>query len=220
MRRPSHGNYPSAHVFPGGVLENSDPHLTYCALRETYEEIGLFIPPQPNSPQMDTVGERSYEDALIQSIGSNSQAFDWTGPQSLGLIPFSQWITPPHNKKRFSTQFYIYKAPKTFDVSKVLKSREVDLAEWLSPEDALNKFRHRNISLVPPQFYMLTAISEQGVDKAAQSIGNRIFAPKLMKKFEDGRVQLDWGKGESGILSTDKETGSITDIEYIRSAKI
>lgn len=216
MRRPSHGSYPSAHVFPGGVLEPEDPHLSYCALRETYEETGLLISPQGGSkPQLHTVGTETYQDAL-RAIGTNPDHYDWTNPQSIGLTPLSQWITPPHNKKRFATQFYLYHAPHAFDLQNV-KSSEVDMIEWLSPDQALSKFRSGAISMMPPQFYLMTALSEKGTEGAVRSLSDRTFAPFLKKKHPDGRVELDWGKGEAGILSVDKASGQVTNIEYIRS---
>lgn len=215
MRRPSHGSYPSAHVFPGGVLEPDDPHLTYCALRETYEETGLLISPQGGSkPQLHRVGMGSYEEALRAS-GTNPAHYDWTNPQALGLTPLSQWITPPHNKKRFATQFYLYHAPHAFDLQDV-RSSEVDMIEWLSPDEALSQFKHGNLSMLPPQFYLMTALSEKGTQDTITSLSQRVFAPFLKKKHPDGRIELDWGKGETGVLSVDKASGQVTNIDYIR----
>ncbi|KAA8899157.1 hypothetical protein TRICI_006385 [Trichomonascus ciferrii] len=215
MRRPSHGSYPSAHVFPGGVLEPDDPHLTYCALRETYEETGLLISPEGGSrPQLHSVGMETYEDAL-RANGTNPSHYDWTKPHSIGLTPMSQWITPPHNKKRFATQFYLYQAPHAFDLQHV-KSSEVDKIEWLSPDEALSQFKSGNISMMPPQFYLMTALSEKGIQGAIRSLSERAFAPFLRKKHPDGRIELDWGEGEAGILSVDKASGQVTKIEYIR----
>lgn len=134
----------------------------------------------------------------------------------MGLTPLSQWITPPHNKKRFATQFYLYQAPHAFDLQDV-RSPEVDMLEWLSPDQALHQFTSGNISMMPPQFYLMTALSERGIEGTVGALSDRVFAPFLRKKHSDGRVELDWGKGEAGILTVDKPSGQVTDIEYIRS---
>uniref|UniRef100_A0A060T0Y9 ARAD1C12210p n=1 Tax=Blastobotrys adeninivorans TaxID=409370 RepID=A0A060T0Y9_BLAAD len=220
MRRPTRGTFPSMHVFPGGVVEKGDPGPSYCALRETYEETGLLISPHLKDgpvvlPQEE--GSHSYEAAVEHLTGKNAKdGVDWSDPESFGLRPISKWITPTTAPKRFEAQFYVYSIPAPFPVSHI-KNREVELLEWLSPSQALDNFKAGKLSFMPPQFYIITAILEKGVQGAVDALRNRTFRPAPKRKFKDGRLELDWGQGESGIVTTDKTSGWISSIEYIRS---
>ena len=214
--RPSTGSFPSSHVFPGGAFDSTDPSLAYCAVRETYEETGLLIA-RPQSKYQSVVHNKllgTYEEAAATEFGPTpkNSAFE---PKDFGMSKLSQWITPPHLPKRFTTQFFIYKAPEKFTFQPSL-TEEIEHVEWLTPLEALTLFKEGKISLMPPQYYLMTALHERGVDKTIKDLEDRTFAPTIMKKLSQGKVQMDWGQGESGIVKFEK-AGNVSSIEYIRS---
>ncbi|CAN6620152.1 hypothetical protein TRVA0_008S00276 [Trichomonascus vanleenenianus] len=214
MRRPTKASYPTAHVFPGGVVEKEDPSLPYTALRETYEETGLLI--APGTPPQVVSGTKyaSYDEALRAEV-PNASSIDWQAdPSVLGLEPISRWVTPPTYKKRFSTQFYVCKVPRTVDLSHV-KNDEVDLLEWLTPAEVLTRFKEKQVTLIPPQFYLMNAIRDNGLEGAVAALRNRVFEPRPLEHSKE-RTLLDWGKGEKGLLLRDT-AGIVRSIELIRS---
>lgn len=284
MLRSSSGTFPRTHVFPGGIYNSeTDPSLSYTALRETYEETGLLIgPPSVTRPVVHAVREYpSYDSAFKhvfninprvtlsssspsssssssllehenngQSVGqqimSQLQPSSVPGgtlwlPQNeqrmMGLERISNWTTPLHvSANRFVTQYYVCRVPEAFEFPELppLSSRprmskesgssgipeeghrEVELLEWLGPYEALSLFREGKIKMLPSQFYIMTMLSEYGLEGSIERLRNRSFTPSVINKLQDGRVEMDWGQGESGILQFGKK-GTVDKIEFVES---
>jgi 8-oxo-dGTP pyrophosphatase MutT (NUDIX family) len=213
MLRPKRGTFPAAHVFPGGGLDDDDPNLAYCALRETYEETGLLIVPRMNKVEVHEPGKVSFADAVLRLTGSSVSQLDWSN--DCGLARVSRWTTPPEiSKRRFRTQFFVYQSREKFEFPTFEKSNEVEKLEWLQPHEAIEAFKAGGVSLMPPQFFLMTRIQRYGLAATIQSLKDRDIQPKRKKVFEDKRLQLDWGYGESGII-TFGDKNSILDIEYV-----
>ncbi|KAI1496863.1 hypothetical protein F5X99DRAFT_421787 [Biscogniauxia marginata] len=125
--------FPSAHVFPGGNLSDfhdgavpppGDPKrhedsLPYRlgAIRETFEESGILLARKGDrdGPLLElSAAER---DKARRSIYANEVSFlEWL--ESIGgvadtdnLLPFTRWVTPAAQPRRFTTQMYIYMLP-------------------------------------------------------------------------------------------------------------
>lgn len=213
--RPSKGSFPNAHVFPGGTVDPTDPSMEYCAARETYEETGLLLGGDGRTAVHSTLCP-TYEKAIEKEFGSASNILQ---PGSISKL--SNWVTPPEFPKRFATQFYIYKAANMFKFPDHSMTKEIEKVEWLTPLQALTLFKENKISIMPPQFYILTALLEKGVDGAIEAISERNFAPAVINRWGKNKLQMDWGQGESGIL-TFAPGGGVSSIEYIRanSAKL
>ncbi|KAI1485305.1 hypothetical protein F5X96DRAFT_660550 [Biscogniauxia mediterranea] len=125
--------FPSAHVFPGGNLSDfhdgavpppgdgrrHEDSLPYRlgAIRETFEESGILLARKggPDGPLLELPAEA--RERARKAIYQNEVRFvDWL--RSVGgvadtdnLIPFTRWITPAAQPKRFTTQMYIYMLP-------------------------------------------------------------------------------------------------------------
>lgn len=210
--RPGKGTFPNSHVFPGGALDDTDPSHQHCALRETYEETGLLI---GNNAQQATVHTNllpTYEEAIKKEFGQAPESSQVENH----LYKMTRWTTPSNFARRFVTQFYACEVPEKFQFPERSSTGEVEKVEWLTPEEALNLFKQGKISMMPPQFYILTALHEKGLKGAAESVGDRIIEPTIMRKLEKGKMQMDWGKGESGIVTFEK-AGNVSSIEYIRA---
>ncbi|VVT48970.1 uncharacterized protein SAPINGB_P002040 [Magnusiomyces paraingens] len=258
MLRPASGSFPSTHVFPGGVVEPSDPSLSYTAFRETYEETGLLLGPRDiTKPVVHAVGEYpSYDSAFKHVFGletppksdasepdkSTGTWKSWWTPENekskLDLDRFSNWTTPEHLPKRFATQFYLYRVPQAFQFPELppLSSapvsieerakepgngvlgtaREVEKLEWLTPWEALTQFQKGKIKLMPPQYYLMNLLFEEGIDKAIEKVHDRVITPKIVEKLPDGKVKMDWGRGEFGLIKFGKKN-VVDEIEILRT---
>ncbi len=150
----------SAFVFPGGGTD-ADEDARTCAARELFEEAGVLL---VRGKERDSLGE----DTMNQTLGDDSPAFSiaslrkkvlagenatdllsryelewWTDC----LIPWSHWITPSIEPRRFSARFFVCELPggqkPSFDGDET-----VDEA-WVSPAEAIA--RAGELALPPPQ---------------------------------------------------------------------
>ncbi len=144
-RHKNNSFMPDVYVFPGGAVEKSDQDKTtacpspflqqrfqfsdrvnktafqaallWCALRETFEETGLDLfanfgfHPEAKNPDL------SWK-KLIESC-----------------VFLARAITPPSNKKRFDTRFFIYELPSHFNDKAIAGDELVDL-QWVSFQEA------------------------------------------------------------------------------------
>ncbi|KAG6833657.1 hypothetical protein H0H87_002853 [Tephrocybe sp. NHM501043] len=174
-------------VFPGGNFDNKqDPSLAMTAIRETFEESGLLLasPASSSIPfltdaELDGARHKIHSQKLDFQTFLSERNFS---PDISSLLPFTQWITPVNVLRRFHTQFFVTFLPaapssgftsgsKQDRVPKHDGGQEVISARFVHPEDALNEFRERKITFMPPQAYLLQTLSEilQGrVNTAAQ----------------------------------------------------
>lgn len=84
------------------------------------------------------------------------------------LIPFSNWITPIEEKKRYNTMFFLtvldeFKTKQEQDLHLNAVSAdgtETVLFDWLKPEEALQKKEEKQVVMIPPQWYSLTLMNQ------------------------------------------------------------
>ncbi|KMU80143.1 hypothetical protein CISG_08251 [Coccidioides immitis RMSCC 3703] len=126
-------SFPSAHVFPGGTISPQDGdfppaghpdshdegiHYRRAAIRELFEESGILLAKNSITGQMIRVNPAEREKGR-HAIHMNETTFDqWLKGQDTAavadtdpLVPFSHWITPQRNPRRFTTQMYLYFLP-------------------------------------------------------------------------------------------------------------
>jgi len=134
-------SFASAHVFPGGNLDDfhdgttpeigdvkrHEDSLSYrvAAIRETFEESGILLALKRGTQSQESPGQ-SHELLQLSNtelaegrklVHSKQVKFlEWLEskngvPDTAPLIPFTRWVTPPNLPKRFSTQMYIYFLP-------------------------------------------------------------------------------------------------------------
>lgn len=140
----------SAFVFPGGAAEPGEDART-AAARELFEEAGVLL-----ARADATLGSRTLElptvGVLRRRILDGADAHGQLASAGLAwstetLIPWSHWITPSIEPKRFSARFFACELPSgqspRFD-----DVETVDQA-WVRPREAMD--RAGDLQLPPPQ---------------------------------------------------------------------
>ncbi len=160
---------PGAYVFPGGAVEAGDAEqamlarlhgtagnapapVVVAALRELLEEAGiLFVVRQPQGSRT-AVDERlasslrarmSAKVPFATLLTEHELALDATQ-----LAHYSNWITPPSQKIRFDTHFFLARAPD--DQVPSADAVEVHDGTWFSPADALRRAERGDLSIIFP----------------------------------------------------------------------
>ena len=129
------------YVFPGGVVDaadyvgrNDEEAHVFAAIRETFEECGVLL---ASSPATDVSALEADRVALIEHRATFDEllARHRAVAQPHLLRPWSRWVTPDFEPRRYDTHFYVAIAPALGDARFV--GGEADAAQWVAPELAL-----------------------------------------------------------------------------------
>ncbi|KAF5680884.1 NUDIX family hydrolase [Fusarium heterosporum] len=179
-------SFASAHVFPGGNLdpyhdgyipaedspERHHDGLAYRigAIRETFEETGILLAKKDN--ELINLSTEDRDTARKQIHGNHVKFMEWlklvgAEPDLDGLIPFTRWITPATNAKRFTTQMYLYMLPQSrIDMPSEMLIPTADngvehtAALFAPAKSFLSRAATNSIILFPPQAYLLTLVDK------------------------------------------------------------
>jgi 8-oxo-dGTP pyrophosphatase MutT (NUDIX family) len=185
------------HVFPGGVVDATD-HVgrdhagahAFAAIRETFEECGVLLASGPAAdPTTLEPGLSELEAdrlALIEHRATFDEVLAGHGVvvQPELLRPWSRWITPDFEPRRYDTYFYVAIAPAHTDARFV--GGEADAAQWVAPEFALTEQKNGEWLLMPPTERTLRELTmfASAADVFAAAVG-RDLAPVQV------RIDLD-----------------------------
>ncbi len=101
------------------------------------------------------------------------------------LTYYSHWLPPIEAPKRFSTWFFIAKAP---DGTITVDDGEITDYAWWTTKEALEKAHSNFIEILPPTWMTLFDLSQfKSVDEAIQSVslrGPRTYATQMIKTDE------------------------------------
>ena len=167
--------------------------LVCAAVRETFEESGVLLAgPSADTVVADTTAADWEADrhALLDrslSLAEMLARRDLILRSDL-LRPWSRWITPAPEPRRFDTRFFAAALPpgqRTRDVG-----GEAAAVQWISPAAALAAGRAREIELWLPTAMTLAELAEHA-DAPAVLAAEREVAPLLPELFvADGATWL------------------------------
>lgn len=176
-----------------GVVPQLARALVCAAVRETFEESGvLFAGPAQDTVIADTTGDDWEADrrALLDRSLSLAELLARRNLilRSDLLRPWSRWITPAAEPRRFDARFFAAALPtgqRTRDVG-----GEASAVQWISPAAALDAGRARQIELWLPTAMTLAELAEHAnVDSVLSA--DREIRPLLPELFRaDGATWL------------------------------
>lgn len=182
-RHGKSGFMAGAHVFPGGRVEEQDgQHVA---------ELGKRC-----ASILDGMEARAATAFCVAALRETEEEAGITLragqlPRVGVLRPWSWWITPEAEPKRFDTRFFLAEVPAG-TVARVDEKEAVDHL-WLSPRAALEACARREIVLAPPTLCTLEDLAPfQHVNDAADSVRRPIrpVCPRLITP-DDGVDGVD-----------------------------
>jgi len=175
-------------VFPGGRVDEADVDLPFApgagaevaerygvderharallgaAVRETFEEAAALL----TSPVAALSGARADVEAGRVSFGEllrgNGLRID-----AEALRPWSRWITPPGEVRRYDTRFFVGALPDGAEAQDV--TSESSSAGWVGVGEALEQVQRGERGMLPPTVATLASLApfrtvEQALDAA------------------------------------------------------
>jgi 8-oxo-dGTP pyrophosphatase MutT (NUDIX family) len=202
----------SAFVFPGGAAEPGEDARTAGA-RELFEEAGVLLAKANEHRDSDTL-EIKTTDPLRKKLLAGEDAIALLTAAGLAwateaLVPWSHWITPSIEPKRFSARFFVVELPAGQEPS--FDDTETVEQIWIAPQDAIA--RAGELQLPPPQIRTCWELAEHASIRAVLNAGRaRADEPHpIMPRLAPGAVPallLPWdpeyltrGTGESTPLT-------------------
>lgn len=158
---------------PGRLGEDIDVPtalgLFMTAFRETFEESGL-IPGAPPELEPARLGARAKlaERGFLATLAALDLRLDLDA-----MEPFSRWITPTVETRRFDARFFLTEAPPHQEG--LADGSETDRAIWLGAREALTRHADGTLALLPPTWMTLQALAEFG--SAAEAMAHTRATP-------------------------------------------
>lgn len=139
--------------------------LVVAAIRETFEEAGLLLAHTSAgaAPDLSDPAVVRMRRALAQRGAVPAADFNaWVAGAGLvldlgALVPFSRWLTPAVEPRRYDTVFFLARAPQ----GQVAEHDEVETTglRWTTAADALADARRGELQLIYPTLRTLEALA-------------------------------------------------------------
>ncbi len=157
---------PDAAARLGGDLTTSQA-LGYWvgAIREAFEEVGVLLAYDPDGRFVRFTAENQgrFEAYRAQCQASHRAFFAMLRTEGLTLATdrltyFAHWITPEENPIRFDTRFFAAVTPPGQEPA--ADGHEITAVRWLTPAEALEAMRRKEISLRFPTIKNLELVGD------------------------------------------------------------
>ena len=169
-----------------GVDEDLARRLVCAAVRETFEECGVLLAgPTPDAVVADTSGYAAARQSLVDREFSFAEflAREHLVLRADLVRPWSNWITPPEEPRRYDTRFFVAALPEGQLADAV--STEATDAGWQTPAAAIDDWRQGRRGLLPPTWVTLSEIGAfAGVAEVLDA--ERTIEPVVPRVIRDG----------------------------------
>jgi 8-oxo-dGTP pyrophosphatase MutT (NUDIX family) len=162
--------------------------LVCAAVRETFEESGVLLAgPDEHSVVADV---RPFAEARAQLVSRDLSLAGFLAEAGLVLRadllrPWSDWVTPIEERRRFDARFFLAKLPSGQRADG--DTSEADDTRWQRPADALEDWKAGRSGLLPPTWTTLAELEE--CTSVADAMSRERVIEKLMPKVaRDGDV--------------------------------
>ncbi|WP_067451456.1 NUDIX hydrolase [Actinomadura macra] len=175
-----------------GAAFNADEtlarELVCAAVRETFEEsLVLLAGPTGSSVVGDTRGDDWEADrrALLDRSQSFGEFLDRRGLvlRSDLLRPWTHWVTPAVEPKRYDTRFFVAAIPEGQRAGDV--STEADQVAWVRPAEAAERGRRGDWFMLPPTVATLSELA------AFETVADVLAAPREIIVYEPTAEIID-----------------------------
>jgi 8-oxo-dGTP pyrophosphatase MutT (NUDIX family) len=149
---------------------------------------GVWVFPGGAVDAADGDGERAHRAAAVRELAEEAGIELDPGE----LVAYSRWITPRVVPIRFDTRFYLALAP-AHSPPKPDGSETVD-ADWFHPQDALDRHRAGELSLVFPTIkHLESLVGFENAAEALEAAGRRevkAVEPEVVGEGDERRIVL------------------------------
>ena len=163
-------------VFPGGRVDDDDAHLPFApgaaddvaarfgcperealallgaAVRETFEETGVLL----TTPPADLAGARTDVEEGRVGFGDLLRTHGLRVDAG-ALRPWSRWITPPGEVRRYDTRFFVAALPDGAKAQDV--TSESSHAHWVGVAEAVEQAQRGERGMLPPTVVTLASLA-------------------------------------------------------------
>ena len=137
-----------------GVNEGGLSYWVAC-VRECFEEVGILLAKKNNGQELDLNGadKHKFENYRRMLLENKISLFEICKKENLSLNlnniePFSHWITPEIEIKRFDTRFFIAYIPAK--QTERHDGNELTDSVWISPKKALDRSLNGEMPMIMP----------------------------------------------------------------------
>ena len=178
--------------------------LVCAAVRETFEESGVLLA----GPSEETVVSdvRPYAEARAGLVNRELSLAGFLAEAGLVLRadllrPWSNWVTPVEEKRRFDARFFLARVPEgqvpDGDTSEAADTR------WGLPAETLDEWKAGTVGLLPPTWTTLAELEECTSVSDAMSRERTIekLMPRVARDGDVLRIVLPGDPGYDGAAS-------------------
>jgi 8-oxo-dGTP pyrophosphatase MutT (NUDIX family) len=158
--------------------------LMVAAVRETFEEANVLLATRDGAPLTDTDLDQPNFIEARRRLASREERYDWRDwLEREGLVldlaalaPWSWWVTPKGQHKRFDTRFFAALLPP--EQSAAHDRVEITGLRWSRPADALQEQRDGHTTVIYP------------TRKNLEALGRFATAAEAWHAADEGRVDM------------------------------
>lgn len=175
-----------------GTDERTARALVAAAVRETFEEAGILLATEGETPVVDTDTDE-WEAERLALLNREHSLAELLEKRGLSLRtdlvrPWARWITPEQEPKRYDTHFFLMKLPDGVHPREI--STEHDKADWVPVEQALAEAESGERPMLPPTMLTLRDLQPFGTaDEALASAPPRRIEPIQPSLIEKDGVE-------------------------------